>query len=135
MFRSPSPNHMIPPEPTADIQIWDFEVRGLYSVRSGCRVFKQQERAIEGESSGRSVRDPLWKNIWSLRLPKKIKFFACRARRDSLPTQHKLHYQKILEDVLCPFCAIHTGELLHAIYGWPHLLSTWDMHLQKLDPK
>lgn len=78
----------LPSEPSIDTQIWEPEARGTYTVRKGYRVFKQQERTEDGELSEANIWNPLWRKIWSLHVPMKLKVLhgelhgiACRLDR------------------------------------------------------
>ena len=48
------------------------------------------ETCQEGESSGGDPRTQLWKKMWHLNLPAKIRIFAWRACMNALPTMLNL---------------------------------------------
>lgn len=117
--------------PTEDTWIWESEKRCIYSVRSSYRVFKQLERAEKGEPSDTATWDPIWKTLWSLKLPTKIRVFVWKAGRDSLPTRKKLYQRQIQLDTRYPFCPSKEEDLFHAIYACSHLLPIWSWLLQQ----
>ena len=59
-----------------DVLIWPFNLDGVYSVKSGYRyLHEQQQHALPGPLES-SVLTPLWKKIWGLQVPNKVKHLA-----------------------------------------------------------
>lgn len=68
---------MIPTNPARDCLLWKHEKKGLYSVKSRYQLIKRQElHTIFGESS-RSTKDgKVWRKLWKMNMPNKLKVFA-----------------------------------------------------------
>ena len=66
---------------------------------------------------------PLWKKIWGLEVPNKVKNLVWRACTNSLPTKANLVQQKIITDNLCDICKMHQEDTKHALYYYPVLVS------------
>ena len=47
----------------------------------------------------------MWKNIWSIKLPPKVKNFLWRVCSHCLPTKDRLIYRWLNDDPACPVCA------------------------------
>ena len=62
-----------------------FLVKSAYYV-----ALNMMDNFEEGESSCGDPRERLWKKVWHLNIPSKIKIFAWRACVDALPTMVNL---------------------------------------------
>ena len=70
-----------------DKLIWTGNKRGVFSVRSAYYVaLPIVETNHDGESSTSDPQTPLWKKVWHLNLPAKIRIFVWRAYMNTLPT-------------------------------------------------
>ena len=67
----------------------------------------------------------LWKKIWEMRAPPKVKNFLWRACRFALPTKQSLMRRKILEDPTCERCKNAVEDPLHALWLCPELDVVW----------
>lgn len=72
-----------------DKLIWAFSPNGVYSVKSGYRVCREQiapasHLTVEGN----------WKGLWSLGVAPRVKACVWRACRDVLPTRTRLQINK-----------------------------------------
>lgn len=67
---------------------WEPEKSGIYSVRSPYKLlFKEEEN--QNHEPGAST-DGLWKIIWNLEIPPKVKVFWWRVVHEFLPARHIL---------------------------------------------
>ena len=69
-----------------------------------------------GESSNNSGMQSVWKLIWSLNYPHKIKHFMWRASLNILPTKHQLRRREIGWDGNCDLCG-YCETTGHALWG------------------
>ena len=66
---------------------WIGNNRGVFSIKSAYYVaLALMDPSVEAESSNGEYRTPLWKKMWQLKLPAKIRVFAWRAYMNGLPT-------------------------------------------------
>ena len=76
----------------SDLLIWLHTKNGEYSVRSGYHVAKELSR--QGSNKGESLKADsgglVWRHLWKLHLPNKIKVFGWRACQNALPTRENL---------------------------------------------
>ncbi|XP_075640217.1 uncharacterized protein LOC142611959 [Castanea sativa] len=108
-----------------DTLTWPFTLTGDYSVKSRY-TFLQQE--YQNSQPGQSVLEclkPLWKSIWSLQVPSKVKNFIWRAAKNSLPTKANLVKRKIISEDLCEQCRNQKEDAVLALYLCPKLLDLW----------
>ena len=111
-----------------DVLVWPFTPSGNYSVKSGYRFLFEnstQPQRTEQDSG-------LWKKIWSLEVPSKIKNFVWRACREVLPVKANLCRRRIIPEGRCEIC--RTGEEIcsHAIFFCVDVQVMWNADPQWL---
>ena len=100
---------------TKDDLIWKGTKSGLYSVQSGYRFLLEEELKNLPNSSNSSQMNQVWRDVWSLQVPRKVQMFTWRALKDSLPSKLKLWKRKVVQDPICEFYAAQNEDLVHAI--------------------
>jgi hypothetical protein len=91
-----------------DSVAWHFDDKGVFSIKSAYRLGvslrdSKQDRDASSSSSTDAVSS-LWKNIWSLKLPSKVKIFTWRLCHNSLPTRMNIKRKRVELDTVCPMC-------------------------------
>jgi hypothetical protein len=91
-----------------DSVAWHFDNKGVFSIKSAYRLGvslrdSKQDRDASSSSSTDAVSS-LWKNIWSLKLPSKVKIFTWRLCHNSLPTRMNIKRKRVELDTVCPMC-------------------------------
>ncbi|XP_075674895.1 uncharacterized protein LOC142644101 [Castanea sativa] len=102
-----------------DSAVWLQTKNGVYSVRSGyhkARKVMINESWVESSSSVEGHQ--IWKVLWGLKIPSKLKVFGWRACHEILPTKVNLAKHKILEDVMCHCYKRFTETILHAVWDY-----------------
>lgn len=85
--------------PTTNYLTWEPERNEIYSVKNGYQQLKQKELNMEtGEASCVNLDQKVWKKIWKLGIPHKIRVFSWLLGRESLPTKAKLQMRGIREE-------------------------------------
>ena len=75
----------------------------------------------------------LWKGIWTLQVPNKVKNLLWRACRNALPTKASLVHRTIINDPLCDHCPGAREMLVHALWDCKELDTVWaDSELSQL---
>ena len=91
--------------PTEDRIVWAVTPNGAFSIRSAYHVAKKLlDNQAEGQCSDNSAMKALWKLIWGLKCPSKIRNFAWRACKNILPTKTRLRDRHIPIEVDCDLC-------------------------------
>ncbi|CAI9761215.1 unnamed protein product [Fraxinus pennsylvanica] len=99
-----------------DVMIWEPEKNGIYTVRSGYRLFVKINRDRQlGEVSYADDQRKMWKKIWKMQIPHKIRVFAWRVCHNGLPTLRNLLARKVIEDAVCKFCNKEEEDINHAL--------------------
>ncbi|KAL5741391.1 hypothetical protein ACOSP7_028123 [Xanthoceras sorbifolium] len=100
---------------SGDTVIWHHDKRGEFTVKSAYKIaFQLHFSDLPSCSIGPSF---IWKYIWDLDLPAKIKIFAWRACKDILPTKVLIFRRKISASFCCDQCGALPETVDHAIWG------------------
>ncbi|CAN1128636.1 Putative ribonuclease H protein At1g65750 [Linum perenne] len=114
----------IGPQGMEDDWKWSFMKNGEFSVRSAYHAKRKGNGNLEALRNGNS-NDNIWKWLWSLTLPPKIKFFLWRCAKDSLATKANLHKRKCSLDDTCPICQRPKENTWHCLFTCPHAREVW----------
>ncbi|KAL5845979.1 hypothetical protein ACOSQ3_009503 [Xanthoceras sorbifolium] len=99
-----------------DSILWHYDKRGNFSVKSAYKLaFQLQFGDIPSCSNGPSF---VWKFIWNLQIPAKIKIFCWRACRDILPTKDLIFRRKISVSPCCELCGLIPETVDHALLAF-----------------
>ena len=70
----------------------------------------------------------LWKGIWNLKVPNRVKNLISKAASDSLPLKSNLSKRQIPIDTTCTLCGLEPETSVHAIWSCPSLLQIQNVH-------
>ena len=92
-----------------DSKVWAWSKNGLFTMRSAYGVSlkllrKTSQTRPTGDSSDKTKVAQLWKTVWKLKCPNKIKHFLWRACKEILPTNYRLAARKVSKNDRCGFC-------------------------------
>ncbi|XP_030925754.1 uncharacterized protein LOC115952688 [Quercus lobata] len=104
---------------------WPHNPDGSYSVRSGYRWLMEEDLKEEASTSDVSKTRSIWKGVWNLRVPNRVKSLLWRAGSDTLPSKSNLLRRKIITDDLYPGCKLMSETTFHAIWSCPALAPVW----------
>ena len=80
--------------------MWKYERKGRYSVKNGYRVLISNN--VNGLIEG--VHKSVWKYLWALTVPLKVKNFLWRACTYCIPTGTALMSKHVEISEFCPLC-------------------------------
>ena len=104
-----------------DKLVWPFTASGEYMVKSGYNFLAKEN--LNTQASGQLVQDSgIWKLVWGLWIPNKVKNFIWRSCRDAILVKKR----QILQDDSCDHCHQMPETVLHAIWECPTLTPIWD---------
>ena len=94
--------------------IWVGNKKGEFSVKSAYYIAtKGLDTKEEGESSSSDARSPLWKKLWHLNIPLKVRIFAWKMCMNALPTLVNLQRRGINTYDICPACGKEPESNFH----------------------
>lgn len=91
-------------EGVKDTLIWPLTHNGDYSVRSAYCLLVEAENLSLPSFSSPITTQSVWKKIWKLRVPNKIRHFLWCAAKDSFPTKQNWKSWHILMNDTCDGC-------------------------------
>nr|POF08360.1 putative ribonuclease h protein [Quercus suber] len=115
-----------------DCVFWPRNPNGIFSVKSGYKLLMESELDDFLTTSDQSMSKKVWKGIWSLRIPNRVKSLMWRAGLDSLPTRANLRKRRLINEDTCPHCNLNSESSLHALWSCPSLLPIWKVHFEWL---
>ena len=103
-------NHSLP----EDQIIWVGNKKGEFNVKSAYYIaIRVLETMEEGESSSGDARSPLWKKLWHLNIPPKVRIFAWKMCMNALPTFVNLQRRGVNICDISPACGMELESNLH----------------------
>jgi hypothetical protein len=109
----------IAPPGMDDFIAWHHTINGFFTVRSAYHVewdyrFGRQERRALGV--GRSEISLVWKKLWKLSIPAKVKIFGWRALHGLIPCFGILANQHIITNSGCSVCLVGCEDIMHTLF-------------------
>ena len=112
--------------PLPDTLVWRAEKSGCYLVKSGYKLLCNFPLSDSNRPQVSDSMKCLWKSIWKMKVPGKIKHFLWRACTNSLPTKENLMKQKIIHDSSCPRYSNSSKSVEHALWSCACIKALWD---------
>ena len=79
----------------------------------------------EGECSTGDSRNPLWKKLWHLSIPPKVRIFAWRMCLNALPTLVNLQSKRVVNCDICPACGKEPETISHVFVNCEMAKRVW----------
>ena len=108
-----------------DYIVWIGNRRSEFSVKIVYYVALPIVENLGGESSNGDARTPLWKKMWQLKIPPKVRIFAWRVCMNGLPTLFNLGRRRINNDALCPLYRKEPESTIHALFFCEKIREVW----------
>ena len=101
---------------TEDFLVWPSTADGAYSVWSAYCFLASAEANMSPSSSKGTELQSVWKKIWKIQVPSKVRHFFWCASIDSLLTKQNLRARHVPIDETCDQCDEHQQTLLHCLW-------------------
>ncbi|XP_015969290.1 uncharacterized protein LOC107492746 [Arachis duranensis] len=112
-----------------DHLIWPYRNDGQYSVRSGYQAAKKEKdtkmETTQGKASTSHNLKEIWKRIWRLPVPKKVKMFLWKAVHGILPVNANLHQHRSIPTPICSICQEQEETTEHMLLLCPWTRAVW----------
>ena len=111
---------------TSDRLVWVENKCGKFIVKSAYTLaLEGQKKSDMADCSNDTARRKLWKAIWKLHLPQKIKHFTWKASRDILASKENLAKRKITPNGVCELCGGGIEKTGHTLWFCEHAKEVW----------
>ncbi|XP_015959674.1 uncharacterized protein LOC107483570 [Arachis duranensis] len=109
--------------------VWKYRMDGQYTVRTGYHVAKEEKDLKEEgrfckPSTSQDWRE-VWKVIWKLQVPQKVRMFLWKAVHRILPVNKNLHQKRITVAPTCSICQREEETIEHALLLCPWTRAVW----------
>lgn len=102
-----------------------YSSHGGYSVKSAYHIaFQRKGNDLNRGGSSRNC-NTIWKVIWGLKVPPKVRLFLWRACKNIIPVRDNLSRRGMGSDHSCPLCSFEKETVFHALIAYPAVLATW----------
>ena len=91
----------------------------------------QNHKADRGSTSDNTRMRALWRLVWSLNCPNKLKQFMWHSCRNILPTKHRLKSRGVDIEVGCDYCG-QCESVEHVLWGCKFVADVWGESRLKL---
>ena len=88
-------------------------------------MLESTARCVNPGSSLVDGQSKVWKGIWKIKTPNRIRHFIWRAARDSLPITQNLRYRHVPVEAFCPTCDEHSESLIHCLWLCDYAKCIW----------
>ncbi|XP_041011395.1 uncharacterized protein LOC121255185 [Juglans microcarpa x Juglans regia] len=122
----------ISPCKSDDKLVWRCTKNGIFSVKSAYHLLVFVNDLNKGQASDSTNHEVLWKLLWKLRVPNKVKMFLWRSAWDILPTRVNLHKMKIIDSPMCPICLTHPENVSHVLWTCKAAQDVWSNSSRRL---
>ena len=112
-------------EATEDSLFWVLAQDGKFNCKLGYRFLKEAEDGPQMEARP-NYEQGLWKKIWALACPNKVKNLVWRACCNSLPSKSNLLRRTVITDQTCDRCRCAAEDMIYAVWNCKNLDCVWE---------
>ncbi|XP_075638417.1 uncharacterized protein LOC142610490 [Castanea sativa] len=112
-------------EASEDILFWPHSSNGHYTCKIGYKFLKMEEELNGDSQMAINNEKELWKGVWSMCVPPKVKTLMRHACREAMPTKCALFRRTIAADHFCVRCHSAVEDSLHALWSCTKLDAVW----------
>ena len=105
--------------------VWNGTSKGNFSVCSAYHSIREMGKNSKEECSDDLEMKLLWKSIWNLQLPNKIRSFVWSACHEPLATKSNLKKRQITKDDICSQCRKGAETSLHLFWFCDKAEEVW----------
>lgn len=110
-----------------DFLVWHPNPNGIYSVKSGYHIAlaKYIAKLPPKASSSFEPLKSVWKFIWNLSVPSKLKHFWWKMCCNFLATKENLYKRKCNPSPTCPICSREVESTEHLLFRCDWTAAVW----------
>nr|POE67391.1 inactive lrr receptor-like serine/threonine-protein kinase bir2 [Quercus suber] len=111
---------------TRDRLIWPHTQSGTYTVKSGYYLLSKEKDDLDTPNTNPEPSQKLWKLIWRLSVPPKVRNCTWRVAKNAIPVKTNLLKRQVLQEDVCDQCKSYSKDVVHALWMCPCLNEVWD---------
>jgi hypothetical protein len=121
-----------------DILGWHFDNKGWFSVKSAYKVhwaatLRAQRMNKPGGDEGIHGKDDIWKHLWKIDCPPKVKHFLWRMSHNSLAVRTVLQRRGMKIDTRCCMCGRFDEDGGHLLLKCKEVKEVWrELNLEEI---
>lgn len=105
-----------------DVIAWHYNRSGMFSVRSS---YHCQWTAKFDDGASNAVDNGVWKRLWKLSIPGKIKIYGWRILNGLIPCKGILLNRHVVDSVECPLCQSGVEDIKHMMFTCNRAKAVW----------
>ena len=116
-----------------DFWAWHYERKGVFTVRSAYKLmsFTKQQRTdwlehTEGHSRADADRRS-WSRLWGAAVPSKVRVFAWRLAKSSIPTGEVRKHRSMADSAKCAICRAAVDTWRHSLFDCRMARCVWTL--------
>lgn len=124
-----------------DFWAWEAKKHGVYSVKSAYKLLDRDRIKSTGLNTASVSENEVWKMIWKLKVPPKIRVFWWRVIHEFLPARKILHGRHMEPIANCELCGADEETIRHVLCDctiarefWEHAKTLAGVKLPVLHP-
>ncbi|KAK6122558.1 hypothetical protein DH2020_043703 [Rehmannia glutinosa] len=121
-------NIPLPESPLPDLWCWHLAKNGKHTVRSAYHAYINSDASpltFSPNANSSSGPNPLWKQLWNLRIQPRIKHFLWRCCTGSISTPENLARHGLHNSDPCPLCKDIDSSSPHIFFHCPFATAIW----------
>lgn len=111
-----------------DFVAWHYNKSGVFSVRSAYHVewdHQHGEKLRRTNGMGGTRGHPVWKKIWELKVPVKVKIFGWKSLHNTVPCLATLANRHVPVSAKCGNCPSEVEDLRHVLFTCGRARAVW----------
>jgi hypothetical protein len=97
---------------------WHYERSAIFTVKSAYKLALRMEYKVMGNEGSSSCADgsqSLYKKLWSVKVPPKVRLFAWKLSEEGLATQDNRKRRTLVREDICTICGMEKETGYHAM--------------------
>ncbi|KAL3497822.1 hypothetical protein ACH5RR_040554 [Cinchona calisaya] len=96
-----------------------------YTIEEDIKEIIDQGECLARNATSVHQSDGIWKKVWGVRVPSKVKHLCRRICRNILPIASRLRSKGVFLQQGCPVCSFEEEDLAHFFFDYPVAVQRW----------
>jgi len=109
-----------------DMVAWHYNRSGMFSVRSAYHCQWTSKFENEDQTAVNGLDNQVWKRLWKLSIPGKIKIHGWRSLNSLIPCKGILFNRHVIDNAACLLCQTSSEDIKHMMFTCGRAKSIWN---------